>query len=158
VAGAITLVARHGKIVFFEAQGVRDLATGKPMEKDTILRFYSMSKPVTTVAAMILWEEGRFQLDDPVSKYLPAFKKVQVYAGGKGKEIKLAAPRREMTIRDLMRHTSGLTYGAFSNSPVDELYRKHQVLDPNSSLEQMVEKLGKIPLLHQPGTRFHYSV
>ena len=84
VAGAITLVARHGKVVFFEAQGVRDVATGKPMAKDTICRFYSMSKPVTTVAAMILWEEGRLKLDDPVSKYLPQLKGVKVHAGGGG--------------------------------------------------------------------------
>jgi CubicO group peptidase (beta-lactamase class C family) len=158
VAGAITLVARHGKVVLFEAQGVRDVSTGKPMEKDTVCRFYSMTKPVTTVAAMILWEEGRFQLDDPVAKYLPELKGVQVYAGGKGDDLKLVAPRREMTVRDLMRHTSGLTYGFFSDSPVDELYRKNQVLQRDAKLEAMVSKLGKIPLLYQPGTRFQYSV
>ena len=84
VAGAITLVARHGKVVFFEAQGVRDVATGKPMEKDTILRFYSMTKPITTVAGMILFEKGQFQLDDPVSKYLPQLKGVKVHAAARG--------------------------------------------------------------------------
>jgi CubicO group peptidase (beta-lactamase class C family) len=158
IAGAITLVARHGKVVLFEAHGVRDVATGKPMEKDTICRFYSMTKPVTTVAAMILWEKGRFQLDDPVSKYLPEFKGLKVYAGGKADDPKLVAARREITVRDLMRHTSGLTYGAFSNSAVDALYRKNEILAPGTKLEKMVEKLGKIPLLYQPGTRFHYSV
>jgi CubicO group peptidase (beta-lactamase class C family) len=158
VAGAITLVARHGKVVFFEAQGIRDLASGKPMEKDTICRFYSMTKPVTTVAAMILWEEERFRLDDPVSKYLPEFRGVQVYQDGEGDNLKLVAPRREMTVRDLMRHTSGLTYGAFSNSPIDQIYRAKQVLAPTTTLQTMVEKLGKLPLLYQPGTRFHYSV
>jgi CubicO group peptidase (beta-lactamase class C family) len=157
-AGAVVLVARHGKVVFFEAQGVRDVATGKPMEKDTLFRFYSMTKPVTTVAAMILHEEGRFGLDDPVSKYLPALKGLKVYAGGKGDELKLAAPRREMTVRDLMRHTSGLTYGSISNTPVDQLYRKHNVLGQGATLEKMVEALGKIPLVNQPGTRFHYGV
>jgi CubicO group peptidase (beta-lactamase class C family) len=157
VAGAITLVARHGKVVFFEAQGVRDVATGKPMEKDTNCRFYSMTKPLTTVAAMMLWEKGRFQLDDPVSKYLPEFKGVKVYAGGKGDDLKLADPRRDMTIRDLMRHTSGLTYG-FADTPIDQLYRKNQVLSFENSLQAMVERLAKIPLAYQPQTAFHYSV
>ncbi len=158
VAGAITLVARHGKIVFFDAQGVRDIAAEKPMTRDTICRFYSMSKPITTVAAMILWEKGLFKLDDPVSKYLPEFKGLKVYAGGKGEDMKLVAPRREMTIRDLMRHTSGLTYGFFSNSPVDEMYKKVQPLGPGVTLPRMIEKLSKLPLVHQPGTRFEYSV
>jgi CubicO group peptidase (beta-lactamase class C family) len=156
VAGAVVLVARHGKIAFFEAQGVRDVATGKPMEKDTLFRIYSMTKPITTVAAMILYEKGRFQLDDPVSKYLPALKGVKVHAGGKG-VMKLDAARREMTIRDLMGHTSGLTYG-FSDSPVDGLYRKNKILGPGDTLEKTVEKLGKLPLVNQPGTRFHYGV
>jgi CubicO group peptidase (beta-lactamase class C family) len=158
VAGAITLVARHGKVVFFEAQGVRDVATGKPMEKSTICRFYSMSKPVTTVAAMILWEEGRFKLDDPVSMYLPELKGVKVFAGGTADNPKLADPRREMTVRDLMRHTAGLTYGFFSALPVDTLYRKNKILEPGASLQTMIERLGKLPLAYQPGTRFHYSV
>src|SRR5262249_19137626 len=142
VAGAITLVARHGKIVFFEAQGVRDVDTGKPMEKDTVCRFYSMTKPLTTVAAMILWEQGRFQLDDPVSKYLPELKGVEVYAGGKGDGLKRVAARREMTIRDLMRHTSGLTYGFITDSPVDLLYKVNRVME-SKTLEKMVAKLGK---------------
>src|SRR5438270_7890686 len=158
VAGAITLVARHGKIVFFEAQGVRDIATGKPMEKDTICRFYSMTKPVTTVAAMILWEEGRFQLDDPVSKYLPEFKGVKVFTGGTADSPELADPSREMTVRDLMRHTAGLTYGFFSQLPVDTLYLKNKILEPGASLQTMIERLGGLPLAYQPGTRFHYSV
>src|SRR6185369_7044615 len=158
VAGAVTLVVRHGKVVFFEAQGVRDVATGKPMEKDTICRFYSMSKPITTVAAMILWEEGRFKLDDPVSKYLPEFKDVKVFTGGTADSPTLADPRRAMTVRDLMRHTAGLTYGFFSQSPVDTLYLKNKILEPGASLQTMVERLGKLPLAHQPGTRFHYSV
>jgi CubicO group peptidase (beta-lactamase class C family) len=156
VAGTVVLAVRHGKIAFFEAQGVRDVATGKPMEKDTIFRIYSMTKPITTVAAMILYDQGRFQLDDPVSKYLPEFKGVKVYAGGKG-DMKLVAAKREMTIRDLMRHTSGLTLG-FADTPVDELYRKNKILGPGDTLEKTVEKLGKLPLVNQPGTRFDYSV
>jgi CubicO group peptidase (beta-lactamase class C family) len=158
VAGVVTLVARHGKVVFFEAQGVRDVATGKPMEKDTICRFYSMTKPITTAAAMILWEEGRFHLDDPVAKYLPELKGVKVFTGGTVDSPELADTRREMTIRDLMRHTAGLTYGFFGDSPVDKLYLKDKILERDASLQTMIERLGKLPLLHQPGTRFHYSV
>jgi CubicO group peptidase (beta-lactamase class C family) len=158
VAGAITLVSRHGKVAFFEAQGVRDVATAKPMEKDTIGRFYSMTKPVTTVAAMILWEEGRFQLDDPVSQYLPEFKGLKVYAGGKGDDLKLVNPKREMSVRDLMRHTSGLTYGFITDTPIDQLYRKHRILNGGIKLEAMVSKLAKIPLLYEPGTHFQYSM
>jgi CubicO group peptidase (beta-lactamase class C family) len=157
-AGVIVLVFRHGKVAFFAAQGVRDAAAGKPMEKDTICRIYSMTKPITTVAAMMLWEEGRFGLDDPVSKYLPEFKDLKVYAGGKDGDLKLVPPRREMTVRDLMRHTSGLTYGFFGDTPVDRLYRKEHVLAPTDTLQTTVEKLAKIPLLYQPGTRFNYSV
>lgn len=103
VAGAITLVARHGKVVFFEAQGVRDVVTGNPMEKDSLCRIYSMSKPITTLAVMLLWEEGRFDLDDAVSKYLPEFKNVKVLTGGTADNPELATPLREMTVRDLMR-------------------------------------------------------
>jgi CubicO group peptidase (beta-lactamase class C family) len=158
VAGAVVLVVRKGKIVLFDAQGVRDVVTGKPMTKDTIFRFYSMTKPVTTVAAMILVEKGLLQLDDPVSKYLPGFKGLKVYISGKGDELKLAAPKREMTVRDLMRHTSGLTYGFMANTPVDELYRKHKILAPGDTLAKTVEKLSKIPLINQPGARFLYSV
>jgi CubicO group peptidase (beta-lactamase class C family) len=151
----VSLVVRHGKVVQLDALGQMDIEAGKPMQPETIFRIYSMTKPITTVAAMLLWEEGRFQLDDPVAKYLPELKGLRVHAG-KGDET--VAAHREMTIRDLMRHTSGLTYGVFSNTPVDQLYKEMQILDPDSSLAEMVEKLGKLPLLHQPGTRFHYSV
>lgn len=158
MAGAVLLVARHGKIVLFEAEGVRDVDSGKPMEKDTIFRFFSMTKPITTVAALILWEEGRLDLDDPVAKYLPELKDVKVYVSGAGNDLKTVPPRRPMTIRDLMRHTSGLTYGIFGDTPVDKLYLKNQVFGPNITLPQMIDKLSKIPLLYQPGTHFHYSV
>lgn len=154
-AGVVTLVARHGKVVQLDAQGLMDIEAGKPMQPDTIFRIYSMTKPITTIAAILLWEEGRFQLDDPVAKYLPELKGLRVHAG-KGNET--VAAQREMTIRDLMRHTSGLTYGVFGNTPVDQLYKEKQVLDPDSSLAEMVKKIGKLPLLHQPGTQFHYSV
>ncbi len=155
VAGAVLAVARRGKVVQHDAVGVMDVAGGKPMKPDTIFRIFSMTKPVTTVAAMMLVEDGKIQLDDPVVKYLPEFKDLRVHTG-KGDET--VAAQRAMTIRDLMRHTSGLTYGFFDATPVDQLYQKHKVLDPGDSLQDLVVKLGKLPLLYQPGTRFQYSV
>jgi CubicO group peptidase (beta-lactamase class C family) len=155
-AGAVTIAARQGKVVYLEAVGLMDIEAGKPMRPDTIFRIYSMSKPVTTVAAMLLWEDGKFQLDDPVSRYLPEFKGLRVHAGGKSHET--VSANREVTVRDLMRHTSGLTYGAFGDSPVDRLYRERKVLDSEGTLADMVAKLGKLPLMYQPGTRFQYSV
>jgi CubicO group peptidase (beta-lactamase class C family) len=153
-AGVLTIVARHGKIAQLETFGKMDIEADKPMQPDTIFRIYSMSKPITTTAAMMLFEEGRFQLDDPVSKYLPEFKGVRVYAG-EGKEP--IAPDRDMTIRDLMRHTSGLTYGLFGNSPVDKMYTAAKLFEADS-LADMVQKISKQPLLYQPGTHFNYSV
>jgi CubicO group peptidase (beta-lactamase class C family) len=147
VAGAVTVVVRNGKVVCFAANG--EMAPGKVMRKDAIFRIYSMSKPVTSVAAMILVEQGKLGLDDPVHKHLPAFKGLKMFSG--------AAPERAMTVRDLLRHTSGLTYGFMGNTPVDQQYRKEQVLaSPN--LEAMVDKLAKLPLLYEPGARWNYSV
>jgi CubicO group peptidase (beta-lactamase class C family) len=154
-AGAVTLVARVGKIVDFKAVGMMDMAKAQPMKTDTIFRIYSMTKPITTVAAMMLWEEGRFQLDDPVSKYIPEFKGLRVYVGPKEETV---ATKREITIRDLMRHTSGLTYGAFGDTAVDRMYREKRLLDRNATLQEFVAKLATIPLQYQPGTKFHYSV
>ncbi len=152
LAGAITMVARAGRIVHFEAYGMRDLDEKKPVEKDTIMRFYSMSKPVTTVAAMVLYDEGKFELDDPVEKHIPELKDLKVYSP----DGPVAADRK-VTVRDLMRHTSGLTYGIFGNTPVDRMYKKQQILG-SPDLQAMVGKLGTIPLMHQPGTKWHYSV
>jgi CubicO group peptidase (beta-lactamase class C family) len=157
VAGAILAVARRGKVVQLEAVGEMEAGSSKPMKTDAIVRIYSMTKPITTVAAMILVDEGKIGLDDPVSKYLPEFKNLRVHAG-KDKSDETVEAKREVTVRDLMRHTSGLTYGAFGNSPVDKLYRDQKVLDRDNTLQDMMTKLGKIPLLHQPGTRWHYSV
>jgi CubicO group peptidase (beta-lactamase class C family) len=153
-AGAVTLVVRNGKIVEWQAVGMRDLATNKPMQKDTIVRIFSMTKPITTVAAMMLNEEGKFQLDDPVSKYLPELKDLRVYVG----PGKTEPARREITIRDLMRHTSGFTYGLFGDSPVDHMYLAKNVLDRSRNLQQFVSRLSTLPLKYQPGTKFNYSV
>jgi CubicO group peptidase (beta-lactamase class C family) len=155
IAGAVLVVARRGKVVQLDAVGVMDVGSGKPMKPDTIFRIFSMTKPVTTVAAMILVDEGKIQLDDPVAKYLPEFKDLRVHTG-KGDET--VDVKRPMTVRDLMRHTSGLTYAFAGSTPVEQLYQKSKVLDPGDSLQELVAKLGKIPLLHQPGTRFQYSV
>jgi CubicO group peptidase (beta-lactamase class C family) len=125
------------------------------MKADTIFRIYSMSKPITTVAAMMLFEENKLGLDDPVSKYIPEMKNLRVYVGPKDETVPAL---REITIRDLMRHTAGFTYGAFSDTPVDHMYRQQKVLDRNMPLQEFVAKLAKIPLVYQPGTRFHYSV
>jgi CubicO group peptidase (beta-lactamase class C family) len=154
IAGASVLVARKGKVVFFETFGMMDKEADKPVGEDTIFRFYSMTKPVTSVAVMMLYEQGKIKLDDTVSKYAGPFKDLKVYDES-GTPVE---PRREMTVRDLLRHTSGLTYGFFGDTAVDRMYRESGVLDRETSLDDMVDKLGKIPLLYQPGTRWHYSV
>lgn len=154
IAGASVLVARKGKVVFFETFGMMDKEAGKPVGEDTIFRFYSMTKPVTSVAVMMLYEQGKIKLDEPVSKYIDSFKDLKVYDES-GTPVE---PTREMTVRDLLRHTSGLTYGFFGNTVVDKIYRETGVLDRETTLNDMAEKLGEIPLLHQPGTRWHYSV
>ncbi|MHC4085532.1 MAG: serine hydrolase domain-containing protein, partial [Planctomycetota bacterium] len=154
IAGASVIVARKGKIVLFETLGMMDKEAKKPMKQDTILRFYSMTKPVTSVAAMMLYEEGKLKLDDPVSKYIPEFKGLKVYV----ESGKHAEQEREMSVRDLFRHTSGLTYGFFGNTPVDKMYRAGSVFDWDSSLQDMIDKLSEIPLLYQPSTKWHYSV
>lgn len=158
IAGGVFAVARRGKVVQFETCGMMDIESGKPMRRDTIFRFYSMSKPITSVAAMILYEQGKIELDDPVSKYIPEFKELKVAADPDAEEITEVPARREMSVRDLMRHTSGLTYGVFGNTAVDKLYRKTiQLSGQGDNLEEMAKKLASIPLLYQPGTKWHYG-
>ena len=153
VAGATVVVARKGKIAFFETFGMMDIEAKKPMAKDAILRFYSMSKPITSVALMMLYEEGKIKLDEAVSKYVPQFKGLKVYAESGNVDAK-----RPMTVRDLLRHTSGLTYGFFGDTAVDKMYREKAAFNWEGDLEDMVDTLGEIPLLYQPGTKWHYSV
>ncbi len=150
VPGAVLLIARNGKIAFFDAVGYQDSASKTPMKKDSIFRIASMSKPITTVAAMILAEENKIDVAAPVAQYLPEFKDVKVGPEG-------AAPKRPMTVQDLMRHTSGLTYGLFGNSPVDQMYRKAPIFNAKS-LAEMVKTIAGLPLLHQPGEFWEYSV
>lgn len=159
LSGVVTMVAKDNKVVHFEAVGKRDVASGAPMRKDSIFRIYSMSKPITGVAMMILFEQGKWQLDDPVSRYIPEFANLKVAkvdpASGAVKEV---PPDRPMTMRQLMSHTGGLTYGAFGSAPVDQMYSKVDVLNRDQPLQAMIDKLAKLPLLLQPGERWHYSV
>ncbi len=154
VSGFLTVVARRGKIVHFETIGMRDVENSKPVEPDTIFRIYSMSKPITSVAVMMLYEEGHFQLGTPVSKFIPEFKNMKVYNND---QTEILDAKREITIKHLLMHTAGLTYG-WGNKPVDALYKEAKIREPGSTLVDMVEKLGKIPLVHEPGERWTYSV
>ncbi|HEV8068451.1 MAG TPA: serine hydrolase domain-containing protein [Planctomycetaceae bacterium] len=151
IAGAVVLVARRGKIAFLEPFGKLDLKSGKPMRPDAIFRFYSMTKPITSVAALMLVEAGKLRLDDPVGNYLPELQNLRVYAG----KDQTVAAKRPVTIRDLMRHTSGFTYGMPNGSPVDRLYIKNKI--DERTLPDMIRTLGTLPLQDQPGTRFNYS-
>ena len=160
IAGAVGIVLRHGKLVYTGAWGMRDVAAGDPSEVDDIFRIASMTKPITSVAVMILFEEGRFFLDDPVGRYLPELANVRVAKlseATSADDIPTERARRPMTIRDLLRHTSGLTYGTFSNTVVDSLYRRTRVGGQRTSAE-MVTGLGELPLVYQPGTRWNYSL
>lgn len=159
LAGVVTMVARDGKVVHFESVGHRDIAAGSPMSNDDLFRIYSMTKPITGVALMMLYEEGKFKLSDPVENYIPQFKDLKVAAGTDSNgEIITVDADHPMTIRELMSHTAGLSYGLFSASKVDELYNQANVLDGNSTLQDMIEKLSQIPLRQQPGSMWHYSV
>jgi len=158
LAGVVVLVAREGKIAHVGVYGQMDREAEKAMERDSLFRIYSMSKPITSAALMTLYDEGRFQLDDPVAKYLPELADVKVYAGKKEGEVQLADLQRPITIRDLMRHTAGLAYGLFPASPVDAMYRESKILDRDQTLDTMLEKLSKLPLAAQPGDKWMYSV
>lgn len=162
-AGAVTVVARRGRVAHFKAYGWQDIETETPMAEDSIFRIYSMSKPITSIAVMMLFEEGRFLLNDPVSKFLPDFKGLEVGIEEANEEtgekvLKTVPAEREVTIRDLLRHTSGLTYGFWGNSLVDKMYLEKKVLRRDGSIQETVAKLGTIPLKHQPGTIWEYSV
>jgi CubicO group peptidase (beta-lactamase class C family) len=158
VAGMTTLLARHGKVVEFKTYGKASLATGQAMPKDEIFRIYSMSKPLTGVAMMILYEQGKWRLDDPVTRFVPEFKtlKVMVEADKDGKITKVEDMKRPPTMRELMSHTAGFGYGLGDKHPVDKLYREKKVLSANG-LHDMIERTATIPLMYQPGTSWSYS-
>jgi CubicO group peptidase (beta-lactamase class C family) len=151
IPGAVVLVVRNGKIAYFENFGMRDLSKSLPMEKDTIFQVYSMSKPITSVAAMMLHEQGRFFLGDPVSKYIPEFKEMKV--GEEGSNL----ARKQITIHDLLRQTSGLTYGFMGNSKIHQMYKAAGLSSPDQTLAEMITKLSEIPLVAEPGTKWVYG-
>jgi CubicO group peptidase (beta-lactamase class C family) len=161
--GAVALVARRGKIAYFEAFGQRDPQAGAPMTKDAIFRLYSMTKPFASLAAMMLVEDGRILLNDPVSKYIPKLANLQVsvprFDPDTGKATYALVPaEREMTIQDLLRHTSGLVYGSTSHARVKELYAKEGVDWNNVTPAEQIDRLAKVPLAHQPGSAWEYSL
>jgi len=159
LAGVVTAVVRHGKIVHFESAGYRDVEAAAPMSNDALFRIYSMTKPITGVALMMLYEEGKFRLSDPVEMYIPQLRDMQVAAGVDDNGELLTEPAdHPMTIRELMAHTGGLSYGIFSASEVDRMYVEADLLDSGITLEEMVTRLGAIPLRQQPGSIWHYSV
>jgi CubicO group peptidase (beta-lactamase class C family) len=158
LAGMITMVTRRGQVASLECFGRADAEAGTPLRPDTIFRIYSMTKPITSVGLMTLYEEARFQLDDPVSRFIPAWSELRVWDDGTPALHRVTFPEREMTIRDLLTHTSGLTYGFMGRHPVDALYRRGKVEDHDSTLAEMVDKLAKLPLLFSPGSRWSYSV
>src|SRR3984957_5006822 len=156
VPGAAPPTPRRGRLGYFESFGRRDAAGGEPMTKDTIFRIYSMTKPITSVAAMMLWEEGRFLLSDPIGKYLPDLSRLDVAVDRDG-EIERVPALRAVTIQDLLRHTSGLTYEFRGSGPVHRMYRSAKVDSRAQSNAEQVAPLGRLPLLHQPGTRWEYG-
>src|SRR5262245_14576215 len=161
VSGAVTLVARHGRIASLEALGFRDREAGARMTSDTIFRIASMTKPFTSVAAMMLAEEGKLLIADPVSRYIPEFAglKVALTSDDAGeKALKTEAMRREITVQDLLRHTAGLTYAHLTGPFLKKAYEAANVVDENQTNAEMVERLSKLPLAYQPGTTWQYGV
>ena len=159
-AGMVVLITRHGKVAHLKAYGMADIESGQPMRPDSLFRLYSMTKPITSVALLTLYEQGKFRLTDLVEQYLPAFKEVQVYTGetaygGMVTEL----PKRKPTIEDVFRHTAGFSYGR-GETPVDLLYKENGIdYDQSTSIKDLVaDKLPKMPLLYHPGERWVYSV
>ena len=162
LAGAVTVVARRGKVAYFEAYGMMDVETNKSMQKDTIFRIYSMTKPIAAAAVMMLCEEGKLELDVPASVYLPELGGLKVAKDADAERLALVEADRDVTVQDLMRHTAGFPGAArymAGQTAVDKYYRKvglHRLHECN--LQEMVARLGKIPLLYQPGSKWHYSI
>jgi CubicO group peptidase (beta-lactamase class C family) len=156
IPGVVMLVARDGNVVLHKAYGKQDPAAGTPMAPDSIFRIYSMTKPIVSVAAMMLVEEGRMQLADPVTKFIPELKDLKVGVE-KGGTLELVSAQRPITIQDLMRHTSGFTYGVFGKSMVKDLYTKNGVDRSDHTNAEFVKKLATVPLAYQPGSTWEYS-
>lgn len=157
--GMQVLVARRGKVVFYENLGHANIEARRPVTDETLFRVFSMTKPVVGAAMMMLYEEGRFSMTDPLSMHIPEFADLKVFAGtDESGELILEEPVREPTVQDLMLHTAGLTYGIFGNTAVDQLYMERGIGEFGQPLDQFIDRLAGIPLLYQPGTRWVYSV
>ena len=156
VPGAVALIARHGKVAYFEAFGVQDPASGVPMDQDSVFRIYSMTKAIVSVGVMMLWEEGRLMLNDPIEKYLPAFASPSVGVVS-GDTLNRVPASRSITVQDLLRHTSGLTYEFRGTTPVHKAYIDARVSRLKQTNEEHIALLGTLPLLHQPGAHWEYS-
>jgi CubicO group peptidase (beta-lactamase class C family) len=158
LAGIVTVLARHGKVVHEKTYGVMDLQSNAPMKTDSIVRIFSMTKPITGVAMMMLYEEGKWRLTDPIARHIPEFKDLKVFAGlgADGKPI-LEAPKHAPTMGELMSHTAGFTYGAFGSSPVDKMYQAANPL-AEANLQAFINKMAQLPLAYQPGEGWVYSV
>ena len=157
--GTLTLVARRGEIAYLKAQGLMDVERNKPMREDTIFRIYSMTKPITSLAMMQLYEQGRFMLNEPVHKYIPAWKNLRVYSSGLYPNFITTPTRRPMIIRDLFTHMSGLTYGFMNRTNVDAAYRELKLDGSRTlTLDKLIEQLSELPLEFSPGTAWNYSV
>ena len=158
VAGIETMLVRHGRIVDLHLHGLKSLSAGTPITRDTIFRMYSQTKPMVGVAMMILFEQGLWRFDDPITKFIPEFATLKVMNGTDAKGQPTVEDMKHVpTMRELMTHTAGFGYGLRTGNPIDDAFRDHKVL-ASSSLQDMVDKIAKIPLLYQPGTRWSYSV
>ena len=176
MVGGMGVVARNGKIIYQQTYGMADREAGRAMADDAIYRIYAMTKPITGVALMMLYEDGKFRLNDPIAMYMPEFANLQVATSTAGTNIvsdgttsrtvgsgddslvgKWRKPTRQPTIRDLLRHTAGMTYGIFGNTEVDQLYRKAELLG-DTTLAEFTKALGALPLQYDPGSQWHYSV
>ncbi len=162
ISGCQVMVSRHGVPAYFRSFGQMDMERNKPVQEDTIFRIYSMTKPITSVALMMLFEEGRFQLNDPVSRFIPSWMGQQVWISGDGDDMETREPTSPMTMRHVLSHTSGLTYGTGlfpSEHPVDKFYDKVGVnRDAGETIESFAEKLSTVPLRYDPGTQWCYSL
>jgi CubicO group peptidase (beta-lactamase class C family) len=153
------LVSRRGKVVMYESVGLANVEENIPVTDETLFRIYSMTKPVMGVAMMMLYEEGQYSLADPLSKHIPEFAELRVYAGEDEEgNMKLEPMKREPTIHDLLQHTAGFTYGIFGDTAVDRQYRESDMFTNDQTMQEFIDKLAGIPLLFQPGTRWNYSV
>jgi CubicO group peptidase (beta-lactamase class C family) len=165
ITGCQVAVARHGHLAYFKSFGQMDRERGKPTADDTIYRIYSMTKPITSVALMTLYEQGYFQLNDPVSRYVPSWKDHRVWVSGEGADMKSEAPTRPVSFRDVLSHSAGFTYGGGLpgvgiQHPIDKIYRELKVRSVGGAdtMQQFLDKLGQVPLRYQPGSAWMYSL